>query len=170
MDLDKPNNQNEVDRELSAIDGNESDGNLVKPKIKRNYTPEQRKQMSERMKAVNAKRIEDAKKVKDELKEAKEKIVEKLTKQKRKALELPDETETKAYKPKVVSHRPVRSQKQIVVEVSSDDDDDIDDDETSTDEEEILIMKKKPKQNKVTKSKPSKPTPIIEKQFICKFI
>ena len=149
MDLDKIENE-EVEEVAPSTP--EDEGDIRKPKTKRQYTPEQKEAMRTRMIAINQKRIQDARTNNLKVLEAKEMTLKskmKVIEEKRK--EVAPAKEEPIQKPK-------KKNIKVIHQLESDSE------ESSADE--IVIVNKR-----TTKSKPkSAPPPPEEKKVSCRFI
>jgi hypothetical protein len=154
----------------------------LKPKVKRNFTPEQRAALAERMRKVNENRVARARVKNEAILEAKEaKTVAKLEEIKakkekvskaKKEVEPPVEATPKPKTKKVI--------KKVVVQESSDSEDYADStDEESEVEEVVYVQKKaakpkaapKPKAEKLMKEKaPSQPKAVAEPKVVFRFV
>lgn len=181
MDIsDTPEIVPEVPSEVETIENDESP--LLKPRhprAKRDFTPEQRAQMAERMRVVNAERIAKARaRVEEEAVAKKSKkqqaIDARMAKEeallKAEVDALPVKKLRKKATPPPKEKKPRKSIKIITVESSSDSDDS-DSDDDSIPEAKYVILNK----HKLTKDKPAKtpappPTPPVPVRPACKFL
>lgn len=155
------------------IEENDADpDNVLKPKSKRNFTPEYRLMLAERMKKVNAERIS---KIRD--KKALENVVVETAKQIAVPVPVPVAPEIKKYeKPKKTPKHPTppkavpveKKKRQIkVIELSSDDDGD----DISSGEESVVLVRKSSKKKSILKTPtvpvpPPPSTPVVEQRKV----
>jgi hypothetical protein len=181
---DTPEIVPEVPSEVEPVDNDDSA--ILKPRhprAKRDFTPEQRAVMADRMRAVNAERIAKARaRVEQESLAKKSKkqqaIDERLAKEeallKAEVDALPVKKLRKKATPPPKEKKPRKSVKIITVESSSDSDDSSESDDESIPDAKYIILNKK----RLTKDKPDKtpappPTPVappVPVRPACKFL
>jgi hypothetical protein len=131
--------------------------NILKPKVKRNYTPEQREKMRERMLEVNKKRVESVRIANENLKKAKEDEIKKVR---------------ELMKQEEVRKKPIKKKINKVIEVVYDSESDDGSGSGSGSEGDKVYYQK------IVKTKKKEQKPVIkecvrnppQKQMICKFI
>ena len=180
---DTPEIVPEVPSEPEPIDND--DIPLLKPRhprAKRDFTPEQRAVMADRMRTVNAERIAKARaRVEEELEAKKSKkqqaIDERLAKEEAKMKaeveSLPVKKLRKKATPSPKEKKPRKSVKVITVESSSDSDDSESDDESIPEAKYIILDKRKLTKDKPHKTPAPPPTPVappVPVRPACKFL